>query len=501
MTLASIPNHEKGICFHGAGYARFPTGSFNPGFSTTISFRVRTFSSTGLLMLFSTSSMSDYITISFNQSALQFAFDSGANSPTNIITLNVVINDGAWHTITASRVGNEGGLTVNGSFSADNSVVGFDNEIASSALAFLGGIDSSIALQNGFPVLSLNSLAGCLRDFEFNSDVIDSDNVESSKQVELSLDGCPSQIERGTHYPGAGFAKFDTSCINLVGDTFEISFQLKTLESTNLVLAIGENSMTTSSDYLLLSISSSVPIIDLQINGIKNTLKIFTEAVIDVCDGNWHTFSLKKVSTQFAFSVDDNTQTQTFVGSELLKLDSMFLGGIDALSPFYRKLKAVSLLTPNFGGCLRGLQLNGVALDYSSISDILNVDIDGCPTVLSGGCTSASINDLVNGNVLEYTDVGLRAFSGNYYFFAGAIISLFFGPSSGGEERGGTIFRGWFFFFQCLLYINTVYSRIVAGAIINFLDPPRRTIIRGPATIRGYTLYLQSTPLNLAIQT
>ena len=416
MILASLPIHENGIRFHGAGYARFPANSFIAGFSTTISFRVRTFGSTGLLMLFTTSSMSDYIAISFNESALQFAFDSGTNSPTNIITLNVVISDGAWHTVTASRVGNEGSLMVNGSLSIDNSVVGIDNEIASSALALVGGIDSDTVLGNEFPVLSVSSFAGCLRDLEFNSDIVDFDDVVSSRQVELSLKGCPSQIEKGAHYPGAGFAKFEASSINLIGDTFEISFELKTLESTSTVLIIGENLMSASSDYLLLSISSSIPTIDFQINGDKNTLQSFTEAIIDVCDGSWHTIYLRKVSTEFSFTVDGNAQTQTFQGSELLKLDSMFLGGIDVLSPFYHKLKAVSLLAPNFGGCIRSLQVNEVELDYSFASDILNVDIDGCPTVPSGACTSASINDIMSGNILKFNDVGLKTFSGRFIF-------------------------------------------------------------------------------------
>ena len=363
-------------------------------------------------MLFSTSSMSDYIAISFNESALQFAFDSGTNSPTNIITLNVAINNGAWHTVTASRIGNEGSLTINGSLSVANSVVGNDNVIASSTLAYVGGIDSEIVLENEFPVLSVSSFAGCVRDFEFNSGSVDFDDTESSRQVELSLTGCPSQIERGTHYPGAGFAKFDASSLNLNGDSFIISFQLKTLESTNIVLIMGENSMSTSSDYLILSISDSVPTIDFQLNGNKGTFPSFTEEIINVCNGNWHTISLQKLSTQLTFTVDGNSLTSTLPGDGLLKLDSVFFGGVDVLSQFYHKLKAVSLLPPNFGGCIRNMEVNSVELVYTLARDILNVDIDGCPAVSSGGCTSAGINDVTNGNILEYTDVGLRAFSG-----------------------------------------------------------------------------------------
>ena len=410
LTLSSQPIHELGIRFHGAGYARFPANMFNPGFSTTISFRVRTFATNGLLMLYSTVSMSDYIAISFNSSTLQFAFDSGANSPTNILELDVGINDGSWHDISASRIGNQGVLTLDNSDSIQITVEGLDNDIAISSIAVIGGIGPNIQLPGNFPILSVHGFAGCIRDFEFNSEKVDFSSVSSSRQVGVSLPGCPREIETGTHYSGAGFAKFDTSAIGISGATFQISFELKTLESTSTVFALGLNTDTQSSDYIVFSIANSIPTIDLQINGVKRSILLTGENFTPVCDGNWHSFLLKKTATQISMVVDGNSDAISV--TTVLELDTLYLGGLDFLSPFYVKLQSEGLLAPNFGGCIRDLEVNDNELDYSYASDIRNVDIDGCPSAAIGDCIAAGINDIFDGNALSYTDTGLTTFIG-----------------------------------------------------------------------------------------
>lgn len=363
-------------------------------------------------MLFSTISMSDYIAISFSSSSLRFAFDSGANSQTNILELDVVINDGSWHDISASRVGNQGILRVNNSDSIDITVDGSDNDIAISSIAYIGGIESEIQLPEIFPVLSVHGFAGCIRDFEFNSVKVDFDSVSSSRQVDVSLPGCPREIERGTHYSGAGFAKFDTSTIGISGATFQISFELRTLESTGTVFALGLNTDTQSSDYILFSIADSLPTVDLQINGQKRSILLIEDVTL-VCDGNWHSFQLTKTATQISMVVDGNSNSVSITTD--LELDTLYFGGLDFLSSFYTKLESESLLTPNFGGCIRALTVDNNELEYSFASDIRNVDIDGCPTAGVGDCTAAGLHDRFDGNALSYTDTGLMAFRGTLF--------------------------------------------------------------------------------------
>ncbi|KAI6647890.1 Usherin-like [Oopsacas minuta] len=426
LTLSSQLIHEKGFRFHGGGYARFPTGSFNPGFSTSIGLRIRTFSTDGLIMLLSTASMYDYIAISFNSTAVQFAFDSGTNSLTNILVLNVAINDGAWHDIAATRIGNEGGLSIDSSFSVGKTVAGSDNDIAQSSIAFVGGVDADFVFPDVFPVLSVHSIAGCVRDMEFNSEFVDFDSIESSGQFDLTLAGCPVDIEQGTHYSGAGFAKFDASNAEINGESFDISFELKTIESTSIILALGLDSATQSSDYILFTIADSFPMIDFQIDGVKGSI-LFIETTIDICDGKWHSFSLQKTATRILMVVDEESNPIPL--AMIIQMDTIYFGGLDVLSPFYTKLEAESLLAPNFGGCIRGLQLDGVELDYSYASEIWNVDIDGCPTVSVGSCTAAGINDLTSGDVLSYTNTGLMEFR-EYYYRVSSQNSAGFGVSN-----------------------------------------------------------------------
>ena len=362
-------------------------------------------------MLFSTVSMSDYIAISFNSSALQFAFDSGTNSPTNILALDVAINDGSWHDISSSRIGNQGVLTLDNSDSIEITVDGLDNDIAISSIAFIGGVESDIQLPENFPVLSVHGFAGCIRDFDFNSEKVDFDSVTSSRQVDVSLPGCPREIEIGTHFSGAGFAKFDTSTIGMSGATFQISFELRTLESTSNVFALGLNTDTQSSDYIVFSIAHSLPTIDLQINGVKRSIS-YIEELIQICDGNWHSFLLTKTATQLSMVVDGNFDSISVTTA--FELDTLYLGGLDFLSPLYTKLKSGGLLAPNFGGCIRTLEVDNNELDYSYASDVRNVDIDGCPSAAIGDCTSAGLHDRFDGNALSYTDTGLMAFRGIY---------------------------------------------------------------------------------------
>ena len=359
-------------------------------------------------MLFSTASMSDYIVISYNSTSVQFAFDSGANSPTNTLTLNVAIANGFWHSITATRVRNEGTLRVNSSFTVQNTVIGSDNEIASSVLAFVGGVSDDISLPNGFPVLAQSSFAGCMRDVNFNSEMVDFGTVQSSKQLNLGLDGCPLSIEEGTHYSGAGFAKFDASVINLSGDTFEITFDLRTIEPSSIIFAIGQDSSVSTTDFLVLSIFNSVPILSTQIGGTRNTLS-FTETVVTVCNGQWHGISLRKTQTSIILTVDQTSQTLNVLSS--VQTDLLFIGGVNVLSPFYSKLMSSSIELTNFGGCLRNLEVNNNKLDYTLASEIQNVDIDGCPS-MAGACSAVAINDLNSGDVLNFTDSGLQSFRG-----------------------------------------------------------------------------------------
>ncbi|XP_055085949.1 usherin [Periophthalmus magnuspinnatus] len=445
----------RGTRFPGNSFYEFPDDTLptNTDF-TGIRLSFRTQSPDGLLIAaFSPGIQEEFIAIQLKNGQLYFIFDP-QGSPVSVAANNgELLHDDQWHSITATRKGSTGTVTIDDQYRGTASAASGSSIIGENTGVFIGGLPEDFTFQRrdlGESNVELvkQGFTGCLRDVHFL--MMDSPfkqwkplnwtSATRKTSAYESWEGCPAQLEEGAHFLGHGYLELSGNVFR-GGENFKINFEFRT-DQLDALLLFTYN--TQSDDYMLVQLRGGFLSFIVSCEGEVTSLVMW--AGLGYCDGDWKQFSVTKEGSLLSAAVDDwEDMTRGEGQNVLLQVDSPFyLGGVpSALS--HPALDSQSH-KHGLGGCIRRVLISDER--NPDVTPFVNLFVAslGSVRVFLGGCPSSEslYNCRGNDSVLIYTgkntqatDDNLQPFTEYFYrYVALGTGGLSVGPWQRGRSQG-----------------------------------------------------------------
>ncbi|XP_033110841.1 usherin-like [Anneissia japonica] len=428
------PVVEMGSRFPGGGYYRF-SGSLIPTSSYTgieLEFRIRrpppSSRAVSALLLFAVSSgeQEEYIVIQLRDGRPWFLFDpqGGAVGVTTTNDGGKTYDDDNWHHLKVTRDGTRGYITVDQVYtgsalsSTASSIIGITDSV------YIGGLPADffmIRTDTGNTEVIRTSFVGCMKNVQIERQhiptevwqVVDWSDAVDSYQVVPTWQGCPIDLDTGVHFLGGGYAAIPAALLSS-GTNFIIQFEFRTLmDSAMLIFSHGTNGA-----YLILQLVSQD--MQLQVFGGAGVSTLLSATSTTLCSGQWNTVTISRAGNSLSLTIGGGTASTRDIGSGELSLTSdIFIGGLPLGSDSFQVATGAGLnIQPGLGGCFQNMAINSVIVDLETqATDILNVNLDGCPSITSTSttCTMPAIINVYSGQTRVAYDTGLDSYTEYMY--------------------------------------------------------------------------------------
>ncbi|KAK6179097.1 hypothetical protein SNE40_011531 [Patella caerulea] len=358
---------SNGLRFNGRGYVILSQKDlgFRPAKSVDVLLKFKTYAENGLLV-YMTDGKRDFLSVEIREGQLIFQYDLGFGRAT--LKSPDRYNDGAWHSIQASRVEKDGLLLVDGSEVALGESKGTLKELAINDEIFIGGYNQ--------PELSTKDVTsegfeGCIKDLQFKSTLWDLNNNRGAKGVVV---GCPEQIARVVSFsanrPGIVAVSAES-----VGQMFDLTFKMKTFQNDSLLLYTADN--TQSSAFSVAIVKGKIVVLS---NPGNQPTRL--ESKYDkYADGNWHYVSIMKDGLKLTMNIDDYEILETTADSprsDLLTETPLYFGGVPTDYLIEDDMAPTLVRTV---GCIGDVTVNMDSVNFASIveNDRIGATIGSCP--------------------------------------------------------------------------------------------------------------------------
>ncbi|XP_016076620.1 PREDICTED: usherin [Miniopterus natalensis] len=412
----------KGIRFPGHGYYKFPSSTHpvNTDF-TGIKASFRTRVPDGLLVFAaSPGNQEEYFALQLKHGRPYFLFDP-QGSAVEVTTTNdggKLYSDGRWHDMIAVRHQALGQITLDGRYTGSSGPLNGSTVIGENTGVFVGGLPQGHPVLRKDPDIIRKGFVGCLKDVYFMKSYNPSavweplvwQSSEEQANVYSTWEGCPSSLQEGARFLGAGFLQLDPSVFQ-GGLDFEISFEFRTDQLSGLLLFIYNKD---GPDFLVVELKSGI--LSLRLNTSLAFTQVDLWLGLSYCNGEWNTVMVKREGSVVSASVNELTERVSESRAQALMVNSpVYLGGAPLeLRDSYKRLS----LEPGFGGCVREVAFaRGAVVSLASVSSgAVRVNLDGCPS------SDSAVNCRGNDSILVYRghersaqEPGLRPFTEYLY--------------------------------------------------------------------------------------
>ncbi|XP_053463887.1 usherin [Nycticebus coucang] len=392
----------KGIRFTGHGYCKFPSSTHpvNTDF-TGIKASFRTRVPEGLIVFAaSPGNQEEYFALQLKNGRPYFLFDPQGSS-VEVTTNNdhdKKYNDGKWHEIIAIRHQGFGQITLDTQYTGFSAALNGSTVIGENTGVFLGGLPQGHTILRRDPEIIQKGFVGCLKDIHFMKNYspsaiwepLDWQSSEEQINVYNSWEGCPTSLNEGAQFLGAGFLELHP-VIFQGGMDFEISFKFRTDQLNGLLLFVYNKD---GPEFLAMELKSGILSFRL------NTSLAFTHVELwlglSYCDGKWNNVTVKKEGSSVSANMNGLMERVSDSRAQALAVNSpIYVGGIPwELQNLYQHLS----LEQGFGGCMKDVKFTrGAVVNLASVSSgAVRVNLDGCLS------TDSSINCRGNDSILVY---------------------------------------------------------------------------------------------------
>ncbi|KAM9212500.1 usherin [Dugong dugon] len=427
----------RGVRFTGNGYCKFPSSTLPVDTDFTgikASFRTRV--PEGLIVFAaSPDNQEEYFALQLKNGRPYFLFDPQGSS-VEVTTTNdndKQYSDGKWHEIMAIRHQATGQITLDGQYTGSSTAVNGSTVIGDNTGVFVGGLPQGFTVLRKHPEIIQKGFVGCLKDVLFmkncNPSVIweplEWQSSEEQVNVYKSWEGCPTSLEEGAQFLGAGFLELH-SYIFHGGMDFEISFKFRTDQLNGLLLFVYNKN---GPDFLAVELKSGT------LSFLLNTNFTFTQVDLwlglSYCDGKWNNVTMKKKSSVITAGMNEGTKSALQSRAQPLTVNSaVYVGGIP--QELQNTSKHLSF-EQGFGGCMKDVRFTqGAVVSLASVSSsAVRVNLDGCLS------TDIAVNCRGNDSILVYRgkepsvyESGLQPFTEYLY----RVIA---------SHEGGSVYSDW----------------------------------------------------------
>ncbi|KAJ8045141.1 Usherin [Holothuria leucospilota] len=422
------PRVEKGARFTGAGFYKFPS-SVLPVSSYTgmdLEFRVQRpeDATTGVdaLLLFAASdgNQEEYIVLQLRGGRPWFLFDpQGGAAGVTPSDGGLTYDDGKWHRIRINRIGTLGSIVVDEFYTGTARAPTSSNIIGQTTGVYIGGLPKDFILQRndvGNLAVVRNGFAGCLRNVLIEKSRIPTpdweelsfSSAEDEENTIRSWQGCPTNLQNGTHFPGNGYVMLPSN-IFVGGNTFTMSLMMRTEYPTGM-LAFSHGD---AGQFMLLELLQGN--LQLTVNT-GSTAMTLTLPGSQLCDGQWQEITVQKVNLLVTISATGGTSLRSMLlsSADLLLTSPLYLGGLPDDSQALSLAENFGLDVIDFGGCLKDIVINQAAISLFD-GNVENVYLDGCPSAMGSPCTSPSVTQEYSGTDRIVFDHQLHVFTEYMY--------------------------------------------------------------------------------------
>ncbi|XP_032771366.1 usherin [Rattus rattus] len=416
---ASTAAMTKGTRFMGDGYCRFPRTAHPDFIGIKASFWTRV--PEGLILLaLHPDNEEEYFALQLKSGRPYFLYNPQGSlvEVTTADDHSQQYSDGQWHEITAIRYQSFGQITLDGQYTGSSASLNGSSMTGGYTTLFVGGLPQGhTVLQKRLEIVR-RGFVGCLKDVSILKGSspsgtwlpLDWQSSEEQVNVHHSWEGCPTDLEEGVQFLGAGFLELHSDTFHAAKD-FEISLKFQTDQLNGLLLFIHN---TEGLDFLAMELKSGLLSFQL------NSSCIFTRVDVRLgrthCDGKWNRVTIKREGSMVSVGVNELTKSTSRAGDQPPLLNSpVYLGGIpQELQDSYRHLT----LEQGFRGCVKEVAFTrGAVVNLASVSSrAVRVNQDGClssdSTVNCGGNDSILV---YRGSRQSVYESGLQPFTEYLY--------------------------------------------------------------------------------------
>ncbi|VDK52231.1 unnamed protein product [Cylicostephanus goldi] len=313
--------------------------------SGTFSLQLRATASNGVILFATNDKHTDHVGLFLLNGRVILSFDTGTGQ--TLIRSNRSILTGEWHSIKASRRGNEGSLIV-------------DDESAETS-----GVPAGTDSIDTQPPLYLGEFGGCIRDLKLNDKKFD------TTAREHGVGECKKHTESGLYFgKEGGYAILKKEF--QVGQSFSAEMEVRPRTQNGVLFSVGAVEFLTV-QFLNGSVKFTVD------SGSGPEALIYNPTAPNVlCDGHWHSIKIMKKKNLMTLTVDGKSNLNIMKKSkkpETMTKDPIYLGGV----PESVTSKGLETREP-FVGCVRIMNLGGGKRDKNRMKkqlDVSKLDVFG----------------------------------------------------------------------------------------------------------------------------
>ena len=405
-------SRDMGTSFDGTGLATFSGQVFLGGFINQATVQFRTYNPSGTLFYQINSVMTDFLGVELRGGLPWLIFDVGSGPAVVGPNTTRTFNDGQWHTVAVSQVGQQGTIVVDGLYTGVGQFRGTDRVLGSATVFYVGGIPSAVPhtsiIGGSYPnaVLSGYSFSGCMFNVTLNGNGLSfSTQTDPHPGVGLPQQGCPASLVRGVAFLGGGYLAPVLS--NQWGTYLEVEMNIRTTDSRGLLLA-----MLGVGDFLSVELQNSSIVLSVYVGA---SVVQSPPVGSNLCDGQWHVVLLEQASDTFYVTVDTLHMAAITAATVPLLTTEVYFGGFPSTSSGYGWVQGlgVDIVTPYSGCLIPSVSLNGTSVQLEVAASQF-VRFDGCsgdPVQPASACNSP-VTSVPAFLQTSLTDYGLNPFTG-----------------------------------------------------------------------------------------
>ncbi|KAK9871509.1 hypothetical protein WA026_012880 [Henosepilachna vigintioctopunctata] len=343
-----------GFRFNGNGYAVFNARSFNLRHRSDIQLKFKTFASDGLLFL--AEKDNTFISLELRNGKILYKYNLGYS--TKLWHTSKTYNDGQWHSVSATREGPRGQLTVDSENVSDRTKPIEGNLLASMEVISFGGYPGKHNLSDVTNV----KFDGCIE-----SAIIMGNSIDFKQNIKAYdiTPGCPEKVAKLVSFVKNRPGYIRHSPLS-VSNNFRMNLNFKTKEPEGLLF------YATNRDQ---SDGISLALKDGHLRLISQKIEHISKDTFN--DSDWHVISIMHTNQELRIDFDDYDFIATDSPPTPLHIlyGNLFIGG---LPPSLTAMPEMVGTMEPFIGCIADVTLNGNVINFANKTDKKNEIFGKC---------------------------------------------------------------------------------------------------------------------------
>ncbi|KAL3275279.1 hypothetical protein HHI36_020047 [Cryptolaemus montrouzieri] len=343
-----------GFRFNGNGYAVFNARSYNLRHRSDIQLKFKTFAPEGLLFL--AEKDNTFISLELRNGKILYQYNLGHT--TKLWHTSKTYNDGQWHTVSATREGPRGQLTVDSENVSDRTKSIEGNVLAAIDVISFGGYPG----KHSHADVTNVKFDGCI-----DSAIVTGNSIDFKQNIK-SFDitpGCPDKVAKLVSFVKSrpGYIRHTPLSVS---NNFRMNLNFKSKETEGLIFYATNQQQ---SDGISLALKDGHLVLISQ--KIEHISKEFFN------DSDWHVISIMHTNQELRIDFDDFNFIVTDSPPTPLHIlyGNLFIGGLPST------LTAASGMvgsTEPFVGCIADVTLNGNVINFANSTDKKNEILGKC---------------------------------------------------------------------------------------------------------------------------